>query len=67
MSTRQQKWKAKRLAEGKCTQCGKERENLEVQKCAACTEKANTRLRAARGYKPWEPGKPGRRPAGASL
>lgn len=64
--SRQRLWQLKRIAEGKCPQCGvaKEAKTFLCPKCA----KANAiRNREKSGFKPWKEGSKGRRPIWAGV
>ena len=42
MASRQYRWARKKIAEGKCRQCGALRSDESKQMCGLCNEKKNT-------------------------
>lgn len=58
--SKQDRWRAKQRAAGRCVKCGQLRGQYKWR-CDKCVAKARKRG----GFKPWRPGGPGRTPAGA--
>ncbi len=59
--SRQRRWQLARVAEGRCSVCGKPRRHYATV-CDPCALKERRRERAREGTSPWKPGGLGRRP-----
>ena len=59
-ASRQAAWAAKQRAKGLCPSCGKPRGELAY--CDDCARRRREMDRKRRGFEPWKPGGPGRRP-----
>lgn len=62
--TRQERYRRRKIKEGKCTNCGNERPKTSpfVKMCVGCGESKRTAKRIATGAQAWKPNGPGRRP-----
>lgn len=59
--SRQRLWQLKRVAEGKCPQCGSLKETKSFL-CPKCAKTNAIKRRERDGFKPWKEGSAGRRP-----
>ena len=59
--SKQRRWQLKKKADGRCTQCGRDR-NLYKSYCDDCQKKQTKLNRKRKGCKPWKPGNRGRPP-----
>lgn len=59
--TRQRRWQVTRVAEGRCSLCGKPRRHYAAV-CDNCALAKRRRIRALQGFSPWKPGGRGRPP-----
>lgn len=58
--SRQRKWQLKMVAEGKCSQCGKYREDSPYKtRCKVCAKKTRDRRRLRTNSSPWRKGSRG--------
>ena len=59
--SRQRRWQLARIAEGRCSKCGKPLRHYPTM-CDACALKNRRRMRALHGTSAWKPGGAGRPP-----
>lgn len=51
IATRQRRWQIKKVAEGRCRQCGVERDGNHTQLCELCRKKYNINQNKRNGIK----------------